>query len=88
MVRLLIEDVTIVKLQPIHLHVCLRGGQTTSLEVLIPPKRRQARQTEPETLAVSGKSRSRHPDDIFGIHRMQRLNATVSFRINPSRIVR
>ena len=36
---------------------------------------------------VSGKSRSRHPDDIFGIHRMQRLNVTVPFRITPSRIV-
>ena len=47
MTRLLIEDVTLVKTSQIHLHVRLRGGQTTSLTIPIPPKAWQARQTSP-----------------------------------------
>ena len=38
MVRLLVDDVTLHKTDRIHLHVRLRGGQTTSLTVAIPPK--------------------------------------------------
>ena len=52
MVRLLIEDVTVLKTDQIHLHVRLRGGQSVSLQVPIPPTAWQARQTEPETLAL------------------------------------
>ena len=37
MVRLLVDDVTLHKTDRIHLHVRLRGGQTRSLAVAIPP---------------------------------------------------
>jgi hypothetical protein len=49
-VRLLIQDVTLVKTDQIHLHVRLRGGQTTSLTIPIPLQAWQARQTKPDTL--------------------------------------
>jgi hypothetical protein len=52
MTRLLIEDVTLVKTSQIHLHIRLRGGQTTSLTIPIPPQAWQARQTSPGTLAA------------------------------------
>jgi hypothetical protein len=50
--RLLIEDVTLNKTDQIHLHVRLRGGQTQSLTIPIPPNSWQARQTHPDTLAL------------------------------------
>ncbi|MGO9098385.1 MAG: recombinase family protein [Mycobacterium sp.] len=52
MVRLLVDDVTLHKTDRIQLHVRLRGGQTTSLSVAIPPKAWQLRQTHPDTLAA------------------------------------
>jgi len=50
--RLLIEDVTIVKDDQIHLHVRFRSGATTSLQVPIPLSGGQARQTNPDTLSA------------------------------------
>jgi DNA invertase Pin-like site-specific DNA recombinase len=55
MVRLLVDDVTLHKTDRIHLHVRLRGGQTTSLAVAIPPKAWQIRQTHPDTLTTLDK---------------------------------
>ena len=52
MARLLLNDVTMTKTDRIHLHVRFRGGQTTSLDVPIPPPAWQLRQTSPETLAL------------------------------------
>ena len=52
MARLLLDDVTMTKTDRIHLHVRFRGGQTTSLDVPIPPPAWQLRQTSPETLAL------------------------------------
>src|SRR6476620_6076128 len=51
MIRLLVDDVTLHKTDDIHLHVRLRGGQTHSLVVPIPPTSWQARQTRPDILA-------------------------------------
>jgi hypothetical protein len=62
MVRLLIEDVTLVKTDQIHLHVRLRGGQTTSLTIPIPLKAWQARQTNPDTLATLDRLLDNHTD--------------------------
>jgi hypothetical protein len=62
MVRLLVDDVTLVKNDRIHLHVRLRGGQTTSLEIPIPLNAWQARQTEPETLALLDRLLDDHTD--------------------------
>ena len=62
MTRLLIEDVTLVKTSQIHLHVRLRGGQTTSLTIPIPPTAWQARQTSPDTLAALDRLLDEHTD--------------------------
>lgn len=70
MARLLIEDVTIVKTDQIHLHVRFRGGQTTSLAVPIPPMSWQERQTDPKTLSLL----DRLLDDYTDAEVAQRLN--------------
>src|SRR6516164_6380927 len=62
MVRLLVDDVTLHKTDRIHLHVRLRGGQTTSLAVAIPPKAWQIRQTHPDTLAALDRLLDTHTD--------------------------
>jgi DNA invertase Pin-like site-specific DNA recombinase len=62
MVRLLIDDVTLVKTDRIHLHVRLRGGQTTTLTIPIPLKAWQARQTNPDTLATLDRLLDEHTD--------------------------
>jgi DNA invertase Pin-like site-specific DNA recombinase len=60
--RLLIDDVTLVKTDQIHLHVRLRGGQTISQTVPIPLKAWQARQTKPDTLATLNRLLDDHTD--------------------------
>jgi DNA invertase Pin-like site-specific DNA recombinase len=60
--RLLIEDVTIVKTDRIHLHVRFRGGQTTSMAIPLPLTAWQARQTEPEVLALLDQLLDDHTD--------------------------
>ena len=62
MVRLLIDDVTLIKTDRIHLHVRFRGGQTTSLTLPIPPTAWQARQTHPDTLAALDRLLDEHTD--------------------------
>ena len=62
MVRLLVDDVTLHKTDRIHIHVRLRGGQTTSLTVAIPPKAWQVRQTHPDTLATLNRLLDTHTD--------------------------
>ncbi len=62
MVRLLVDDVTLHKTDSIHLHVRLRGGQTHSLVVAIPPTSWQARQTRPDTLAELNQLLDTHTD--------------------------
>ncbi len=62
MARLAIEDVTINKSDKIDLHVRFRGGKTTSLTVPVPPTGWQARQTDPQTLALLDKLLDDHTD--------------------------
>jgi DNA-binding transcriptional regulator YiaG len=62
MVRLLVADVTLHKTDRIHLHVRLRGGQTHSLAVAIPPTSWQARQTRPDTVAALDRLLDAHTD--------------------------
>lgn len=62
MTRLLIEDVTLTKTDQIHAHVRLRGGQTRSLSIPIPPKAWQTRQTHPDTLAQLDRLLDEHTD--------------------------
>lgn len=60
--RLLIEDVTLNKSDQIHLHVRFRGGQTTNLTIPIPLNSWQARQTDPDTLAMLDRLLDDHTD--------------------------
>ena len=62
MVRLLVDDVTLHKTDRIHLHVRLRGGQTRSLAIAIPPTSWQARQTRPDTVAALDRLLDTHTD--------------------------
>jgi DNA invertase Pin-like site-specific DNA recombinase len=62
MARLLIDDVTMTKTDRIHLHVRFRGGQTTSLDIPIPPPAWQLRQTRPDTLALLDRLLEDHTD--------------------------
>jgi hypothetical protein len=62
MVRLLVDDVTLHKTDRIHLHVRLRGGQTRSLAVAIPPTAWQARQTRPDTVTTLDRLLDTHTD--------------------------
>jgi DNA invertase Pin-like site-specific DNA recombinase len=62
MVRLLVDDVTLHKTDSIHLHVRLRGGQTHSLAVAIPPPSWQARQTHPDTIKALDRLLDSHTD--------------------------
>lgn len=60
--RLLIEDVTLTRTDQIHLHIRLRGGQTTSLTIPTPLNSWQARQTDPDTLALIDRLLDDHTD--------------------------
>ena len=62
MVRLLVDDVTLHKTDRIHLHVRLRGGQTRSLAIAIPPTSWQARQTRPDTVNALDRLLNTHTD--------------------------
>jgi DNA invertase Pin-like site-specific DNA recombinase len=62
MVRLLIEDVALTKTDQIHAHVRLRGGQTRSLTLPIPPTAWKARETNADTLALLDRLLDQHTD--------------------------
>ncbi|MGH9260922.1 MAG: MerR family transcriptional regulator, partial [Acidimicrobiales bacterium] len=62
MARLLLDDVTLVKNDEIHVHARFRGGQTTSLVVPIPPTGWKARQTDPDTFALLDRLLDDHTD--------------------------
>ena len=61
-VRLLIEDVTLNKTDAIHAHIRLRGGQTRSITLPIPPPAWKARKTNPDTLALLDRLLDEHTD--------------------------
>ncbi len=60
--RLLIEDVTLNRAEQIHLHVRFRGGQTQSLTIPTPARAWEARQTDPDTLALLDRLLDQHTD--------------------------
>jgi DNA invertase Pin-like site-specific DNA recombinase len=62
MARLLVEDVTLTKTDHIHAQVRLRGGQTRTLTLPIPPKAWQLRQTHPDTLTAMNHLLDDHTD--------------------------
>ena len=62
MVRLLIEDVTLTRDQQITAHARLKGGQTHTLTVPLPPPVWQARQTNPDTFKLIDQLLDDHTD--------------------------
>ena len=62
MVRLLIEDVTLTRDQHITAHARLKGGQTHTLTVPLPPPVWQARQTNPDTFKLIDQLLDDHTD--------------------------
>jgi hypothetical protein len=62
MVRLLVEDVTLTRDQEITAHVRLKGGQTHTLTVPLPPPVWQARQTNPDTFKLIDELLDDHTD--------------------------
>jgi len=62
MARLMIEDVTLVKTDQIHLQVRFRGGQTTSLAIAVPPPAWKTWQTPPGTIAALDQLLDDHTD--------------------------
>jgi DNA invertase Pin-like site-specific DNA recombinase len=62
MVRLLVDDVTLHKTDRIHLHVRLRGGQTHSLAIEIPPTSWLARKTRSDTVKALDRLLDTHTD--------------------------
>jgi DNA invertase Pin-like site-specific DNA recombinase len=62
MVRLLIEDITLVRDQQITAHARLKGGQTHTLTLPIPPPVWQARQTDPDTFKLVDRLLDDHTD--------------------------
>jgi DNA invertase Pin-like site-specific DNA recombinase len=62
MVRLLIEDVTLVKGTPVTAHVRFRGGATTTLTVPAALSAWQLRQTSPDVVAEIDKLIAHHTD--------------------------
>ena len=61
-VRLLVEDVTLGRDQEITAHVRLKGGQTHTLTVALPPPVWQARQTDPDTFKLIDQLLDDHTD--------------------------
>jgi DNA invertase Pin-like site-specific DNA recombinase len=62
MVRLLIEDVTLVRATEIHAHLRLRGGTTHSLVLPLPKCSWELRQTPPEVIREIDALLDRHTD--------------------------
>jgi hypothetical protein len=62
MVRLLVEDVTLGRDQQITAHARLKGGQTHTLTVPLPPPVWQARQTDPDTFKLIDQLLDDHTD--------------------------
>jgi DNA invertase Pin-like site-specific DNA recombinase len=62
MVRLLAEDVTLARDQHITAHVRLKGGQTHTLTLPLPPPVWQARQTDPDTFKLIDQLLDDHTD--------------------------
>ena len=62
MVRLLIEDITLTRDHEITAHARLKGGQTHTLTLPLPPPVWQARQTDPDTFKLIDQLLDDHTD--------------------------
>ncbi len=62
MIRLLIDDVTVIRDQQITAHVRLKGGQTKTLTLPLPLVAWKARQTDPDTIKLIDQLLDEHTD--------------------------
>ena len=83
MARLLIDDVTIVKTDQIHLHVRFRGGQTTSLTAPIPPMAGRPARPNPTRSPLLDRLLDDHTDAEAADH-AQRRRSPLRRRPSPS----
>lgn len=63
MLRLLVEDVTLLRESEIHVHVRFRGGATSSLTLSLPKRLWELRKTDPEVIVEIDKLLDEHCDD-------------------------
>jgi len=63
MLRLLIEDVTLLRNNEVKVHVRFRGGATRSLTLPLPKRVTELRKTPPETVAAIDRLLDDHPAD-------------------------
>jgi excisionase family DNA binding protein len=71
MARLLIEDVTLLRSDQLHVHIRFKGGAVTSLELPLPENAWQGRLTHPDVTARVGQLLERHDEHETA----RRLNA-------------
>jgi len=62
MLRLLIEDVTLLRDQEVKVHVRFRGGATRSLTLPLPPRLWELRKTHPDIVAEIDRLLDEHPE--------------------------
>ena len=62
MVRLLIDDVTLLKTEQLHVHIRFRGGAVTSLELPLPNNAWRKRLTQPDVVARIEQLLKRHDE--------------------------
>jgi hypothetical protein len=61
MIRLLIEDVTLLRKDHLELHVRFKGGAQRSIQLPLPQRSWEQRQTNPEIIAVIDRLLDHHP---------------------------
>lgn len=78
MLRLLVEDITLLRETEVHVHVRFRGGATSSLTLPLPKRLWELRKTDPEVIVEIDRLLDDHGDDEVAEHLNERglLSAT------------
>ena len=72
MLRLLVEDITLLRETEVHIHVRFRGGATSSLKLPLPKRLWDIRKTDPEVIREIDRLLDDHGDDEVAEHLNQR----------------
>ena len=72
MLRLLVEDITLLRETEVHIHVRFRGGATSSLKLPLPKRLWDLRKTDPEVIREIDRLLDDHGDDEVAEHLNQR----------------
>ncbi len=84
MVRLLLEDVTLLRTDEVVVHVRFRGGATRSLQLPLPRSAWQLRRTDPAVVAEIDRLLDEHPDgEVAEILNARGLRPGVAARFTP-----